>query len=96
MGLNENQLGNLARGGIPGLKLCQDIADYFHWPLMTVLYWAGHIKEEELDSPDRIPPELMPTIRKLASMRGTPFYDTALSMFENMVDKVIELFKVAA
>lgn len=96
IGWNPNQLGNITRGTVPGLSLCLDIARHFDMKPDYVLYLAGHISEDELDAPEAIPAELLPTINRLTRFRGTPFFNTALKMIEGVIDQMSELFKEAA
>lgn len=96
IGLNPSQLYNLRNGKQPGLQVCIDIARALKRRPDYILYLAGHITEEELDMPENIPPEILPTINKLERMKGTPFFDTAINIMEAAVDKVMDLFKIAA
>lgn len=96
MGINPSQLYNLRGGKQPGLKLCRDIARFTHQRLDYILLLAGQITEDELSDQDDIPPELIPTIRKIARLRGTPFFDLALDILETAADRILEMFKLAA
>jgi plasmid maintenance system antidote protein VapI len=93
---NENHIGNIMRGQQPGLDVCLRLARAFKLRPDYVLFLAGHITEEELDAPQEIPAELLPTIHKLSRMRGTPFFDTATKLIIDVINQVENLFKVAA
>lgn len=43
-GLNDSQMSNVMNGVVPGLKVCQQLAEYFELSLSYVLYLAGHIE----------------------------------------------------
>lgn len=96
MGLNQNQLGNISRGVVPGLSVCLDVARHFDLKPDYVLFLAGHITEDELDAPEAIPVELLPLLHKLVQIKGTPFWDYALNMIEEVIEGVLKLFKIAA
>lgn len=96
IGLNENQLGNIMRGTVPGLKVCRQIARAFDVKPDYILYLAGHIEEDELTAPSEIPTELVPSLRRLSNLKGTPFFDTAVDLAEGAIEGIIKLFKVAA
>jgi plasmid maintenance system antidote protein VapI len=93
---NENHIGNIMRGQRPGLDVCLRLARAFNIKPDYMLYMAGYITEDELDAPGEIPAELLPTIQKLSRMRGTPFFDTAMRLVEDVIDKVVHLWDVAA
>lgn len=92
----ENHLGNIMRGTTPGLDVCLRLARELKLKPDYVLYLAGHITEDELDSPDQVPAELLPVLHDIGRMRGTPFFTAALDIVERSLDAVIKLFKEAA
>lgn len=96
IGMTPTHLYNLRNGKQPGLQVCLDIARALKLRPEFVLYLAGHIREDELESPSEIPPELLPRLQRLAQLKGTPFFDTAISLVESAIDQVIKLFKIAA
>lgn len=96
IGLSASHLYNLRNGKQPGLQVCLDIARALHLQPDYVLFLAGHIEEHELDSPKQIPAELLPTLARLERLKGTPFFETALDMIEDTIDKMLRLFDKAA
>jgi transcriptional regulator with XRE-family HTH domain len=96
LGISPSHLYTIRNGKQPGLKVCLDIARALKVRPDYILFLAGHITEDELDAPQQIPAELLPTIQKLSRMRGTPFFDTAMRLVEDVIDKVVHLWDVAA
>jgi DNA-binding XRE family transcriptional regulator len=94
--ISTDQLYNLKSGKQPGLTICLRIARGMNLKPDYVLWLAGHITEAELDAPEVLPAELMPTLNKLSRLRGTPFFTRALDIIEDVVDHMAELFKEAA
>lgn len=96
IGLNGSQLYNIRNGKQPGLTVCLEIARYFDLKPDYVLYLAGHIEEDELNAPEALPVELLPMLNKLEQIKGTPFFDTALDLMDDVLERVLKLFKIAA
>jgi transcriptional regulator with XRE-family HTH domain len=96
LGMSPQVYANLRSYKRPGLKVCLHIARVLRLQSDYVLYLAGHIEEHELDSPNEIPPELLPTLARLQQLKGTPFFDTAVELLERTIDSVMKLFQKAA
>lgn len=96
IGLSSNQYYNLRGGKKSGPQMCIDIARKLNMRPNYLLFLGGYIEEHELDAPENIPVELLPSLQELARMRGTPFFDTGINMVKDVVERIVKLFKVAA
>jgi transcriptional regulator with XRE-family HTH domain len=96
IGFSENHMGNIMRGSQPGLDVCKRLARALSLKTSEVLYMAGHLTEDDLNSPSEIPADLLPLLRQVAQMKGTPFFDAAVEIIETSLDSVIKLFRKAA
>lgn len=96
IGLSSNQYYNLRAGKKSGPQMCIDLARRLNVTPNYLLFLGGYIEEHELDAPDDIPAELLPSLQELARMRGTPFFDTGINMVKDVIERIVKLFKVAA
>lgn len=96
IGFTDNHIRNITNGVQPGLDVCKRLAKALNLKTTDVLYMAGHITEDDLNSPSEVPADLLPLLRQVSQMKGTPFFDAALQIVEDSLDTVIKLFRRAA
>lgn len=94
IGFNESHLGNIMRGQQPGLDVCIRLARSLHVKADYLLYLAGHFEIGDMSTGD-IPIELAEAVSKAAQLRGTPYYDLAVSGVENTLSLIIEAYELA-